>query len=70
MEVEVIFEGLIPGVQHGDDPHRAAQAPSAKLQQRFTDSLKQKTQANLFVGQDQPIQFMGQGKHHMEVSHR
>ena len=27
------------------------------------DGFKQKTQANLFVGEDQPVKFMRQGKH-------
>ena len=39
----MIFEGLIPGVQHSDDAHRSAQAPSAKLKERFTDRFKQKS---------------------------
>jgi hypothetical protein len=30
-------------VQYGDDPHRAAQASSAKLKQRFIDRFKQKS---------------------------
>ena len=32
MEVEVIFEGLIPGVEHGDDPKGSLKTGLAKLQ--------------------------------------
>ena len=42
MEMKVIFEGLIPGMKHGDDSYRCAQTPLAKLQQRFTDGFKKK----------------------------
>jgi len=42
----------------------------AKLQQRFTDRVKKKSQENLFVGQDQSVKLMGQGKDQMEVPHR
>ena len=70
VQMKMIFEGLVPGVQHGDDPKGSLKTSLAKLQQRFTDGFKQKTQANLFVGQDQPVKFMGQGKHQMEVPHR
>jgi hypothetical protein len=41
--MKMIFEGLIPGMKHGDDPHRCAKAPLAKLKQRLTDGFKQKS---------------------------
>ena len=70
MEMKMVFERLVPSVEHGDDSNRSAKASSAKLQERFTNGFKQKTQANLFVGEDQPVKFMGQGKHQMEIPHR
>jgi hypothetical protein len=70
VQMKMIFKRLIPGVQHGDHSKGSLKVGLTKLEQRFTDGFKQKTQANLLVGQDQPVKFMGQGKHPMEVSHR
>ena len=58
MEVEVIFKGLIPCVEDGDDSKGSLKTGLAKLQQRFTDRFKQNTQAHFFVGQDQTVQFV------------
>ena len=66
----MIFESLIPGVKHGDDPDGSLKTRAAKLQQGLTDGFKEKAQANLFVGEDQTVKFVRQGKHQMEVSHR
>jgi hypothetical protein len=49
---------------------RTAKAPLTKLKQRFTDRFEQKSQDNFLVGENQPIQFMRQGKNQMKVSHR
>jgi len=43
MQMKMIFEGLIPGVQDGDDAKGSSKSPLAKLQQRFTDGFKQKS---------------------------
>ena len=43
MEMKMVFERLIPGVQHGDDSHRSVKTSSAKLKQRLTDGFKQKS---------------------------
>ena len=43
MEMKMVFERLVPGVEHSDDPKRSAKAPSAKLQERFTNGFKQKS---------------------------
>src|SRR5437764_1450894 len=58
VNVKMVFEGLVPGVQHSDDSHRSFKTSTAKLKQRFTDGFKEKTEQNLFVGQDQAIQFV------------
>jgi hypothetical protein len=59
VQMEMIFERLIPGVQNRNDAQGSVQSPLAKLQKCFTDGLKQKTEYDLFVSEDQPIQFMG-----------
>ena len=41
VQMKMIFERLIPGVQDGDDPHRSAKTPLAKLKERFTDGFKE-----------------------------
>jgi len=43
MQMKVIFERLIPGMKHSDNPERCAKAPLAKLKQCFTDGFKQKS---------------------------
>ena len=70
MQVKMVVESLIPGVQHGDDPHRSTKACSAKLKQRFTDGFKQQAEQNFFVGQDHTVEEVGQGKHQMKIAHR
>ena len=70
VQMKMILKGLVPGVQHSNDTDGSLKTCLAKLQQGFTDSFKQKTQANLFVGEDQAVKFVWQGKHQMEVSHR
>ena len=37
----MVLELLIPGMQDGDDAHRCAKTPLAKLKQRFTDGSKE-----------------------------
>ena len=43
VQMKMVIEDLIPGMEDGDDSHRSAQAPLAKLQERFTDGFKQKS---------------------------
>jgi len=65
----MIFESLIPGVQDGDDPDGSLQTGAAKLQQGLTDGFEEQAKENLFVGENQAVENVGQGKHQMEVSH-
>ena len=65
----MIFESLIPGVQHGDDPHRSAKTGAAKLKQGFTDGFKEKAEQNLFMGEDQPVKLVRQSEDQMEIAH-
>ncbi len=66
----MIFERLVPGMKDGDNSKSPAQTAFAKLQQRFTDGFKQKTQDDLFVSENQSVKFMGQSEDQMKVSHR
>jgi len=40
---EMVFERLVPGVQHCDETDPSAKTRAAKLKERFTDGLKQKS---------------------------
>src|SRR5437762_12924532 len=44
MEMKMVCESLIPGMQHRDDPHRAPKTTLAKLQQCRADRFKEKTE--------------------------
>jgi hypothetical protein len=41
MQVKMIQEPLVPGVQYGSEPYRAAEVVPAELKQGLRDSLKQ-----------------------------
>src|SRR5439155_16312972 len=70
MEMKMVFESLIPGMQHRDDPHRSLKSTLAKLQQCRADGFKEQAKENLFVGEDQAVENVRQGKDHMEIAHR
>ena len=42
--MKMILEGLVPGVQHGNDSKGSLKTPLAKLKQRFTNGFKEKTE--------------------------
>src|SRR3990167_3237042 len=67
--MEVVFEGLIPGVQDGDDAHGSTKTGAAKLKQGLTDGFEEKAEENLFVGEDQAVENVRQGKDQMKVTH-
>ena len=50
MEMKMVFESLIPGMQHRDDPHRSLKTTLAKLQQCRADGFKEQAKENLFGG--------------------
>jgi hypothetical protein len=68
--MKMILEGLIPGVQDGDDAQGSTEATSAKLKQRFTDGFKKNPEHDLLIGEDQAVEIMRQGENQMKVSHR
>src|SRR2546425_8463909 len=68
--MKMIFERLIPGMKHRGNAHRCAEAPLAKLKEGLTDGFKEKREQNPFVGEDQAVENVRQGKDHMEIAHR
>ena len=70
VNVKMVFEGLVPGMQHGDDSDSSLKTRAAKLKERFADGFKQNSEQNLFVGEDQAVENVRQGKDHMEIAHR
>jgi hypothetical protein len=56
-------------MQHGDDSDSSLKTRPAKLKERFADGFKQKSEQNLFVGEDQVIENVRQGKDQMEIAH-
>ena len=70
VQMKMIFERLIPGMKHSGNAHRCAEAPLAKLKEGLTDGFKEKREQNPFVGEDQAVENVRQGKDHMEIAHR
>ena len=67
--MEVIAEGLVPSVQHTDEPQRAVEVSAAKLEQGLRDSFEQDIAEHLLVHQQEWIEFVRQGEYEMEVAH-
>src|SRR5439155_24840338 len=70
VNVKMVVEGLVPGMQHGDDSDSSLKTRAAKLKERFADGFKQKSEQNLFAGEDQAVENVRQGKDDMEIAHR
>ena len=66
----MIQQGLVPSMQHRNETDLSAETRVAEVNERFADGFKEMTQQNLFVGQYQPVEFVRQGEHKMEVPHR
>ena len=69
MEMEVIHEDLIPGVQESDEPQPAAQIVAAELHECSADGLEEDGEHHLLVAEDEGIEGMRQGEDRMEVPH-
>jgi len=41
VEMKMVLESLIPGMEHGDDTQGSTEPPSAKFNEGLTDSFKQ-----------------------------
>ena len=70
MQVKVIQQGLIPGVENGEETDLAFQMGSSEIGKSFRHRLEEDVAENFLVGEDQRIQFMRNSKDEMEVANR
>ena len=70
VQVKVIQQGLIPGVENGEETDLAFQMGSSEIGKSFRHRLEEDVEENLLVGEDQRIQFMRKSKDQMEVADR
>ena len=68
MQMKMIQQGLIPGVQNRSDPQSPAQTALSKLGQGLPDRLKQNIDQGFLIDEDQGVEFVGQGKNKMKIS--
>jgi hypothetical protein len=71
VQVEVIDEGLTPGVQHGEEPELTLQAPRwivSEGLERVGDAVEQQPEQRSLVAEHERVQLVGQGEDEMEVS--
>ena len=73
MDMKMIDQGLAPGMENGQQARLAFKAPfriGGKGQDRVPYRRKQKSQQLFFVGEDDRVESMGDGEHHMEIAAR
>ena len=70
VQMKMIQQGLVPGVQNCGDPQAPTQTTARKLRQGLPDRLKQDIDERFLVDQDQRVQFVRQGKDQMKISGR
>ena len=65
----MVFQLLVPGMEDLDDPGRSAEIfpVRRKLQKGLGTAAVKQAVKKLLVAEDQGVQFMGQGKDHMEI---
>jgi hypothetical protein len=68
MEVVVRTQGLIPGMENGEESDLSVQVRAAEIEQSLRDSLEENGNQDLRIHQKQRIQFVGDCEHQMEVS--
>jgi len=69
VQVKMIQEPLVPGMQYGRKAQSAANIVPAELKKRFRYSLKQHRVDRLLVTEDNRVQFMRQRKDIVEIWH-
>src|SRR6185295_8078512 len=67
--MEVIAQGLVPGVQHTDEPEPAVEVSAAKLEQGLRDSFEQDIAEHLLVHQYEWVEFVRESEYEMEVAY-
>jgi len=70
MQVKVIQQSLIPGMENGEETDLAFQMSSSEISKGFRHRLEEDVEENLLVGEDQRIQFVRNSKDQMEVADR
>lgn len=69
MEVEVVFELLIPGVQDTDKAWGSPKVSASEGQESFGDGLKQEVEENSFISEHEGVELMREGKDRVEGAH-
>ena len=67
--MEVIAEGLVPGVQNTNETEQSVEMSAPKLEQCLRDGFEQDVAEHLFVHQHEGIEFVWQSEYEMEVAH-
>lgn len=70
MEVEMVLQLLIPGMQHQSKARGAVEVCVGEFHEDFGDDFEQEVQKDPFVTEDEGVEFVGERKHHMEGSGR
>ena len=67
--MHMVVQLLVPGMEHLNEPRGCPKVLfiSRKLQEGLGTAMMQQTVEEFLVTADQGIQFMGKGKHHVEV---
>ena len=63
----MVAQVLPPGVEHGGDPQRGVEVVATELQQRGRGTGEQQGIEPRWVVLDEPVQFVREGEHGMEV---
>ena len=70
MEMEMIHECLIPGMENGNKAYLSTEAIfwiSAKFRQGFGNSFEENSKEYLFIAQNDGVDFVWQSKYIVEV---
>lgn len=70
VQVKMIQQSLIPGVEHGEESDFAFQMGSGEIGKSCGNGLEEDVEQNLLVDEHERIQFMGNRKDQMEVANR
>jgi hypothetical protein len=70
VEMEMVAQGLVPRVKHGEKAELPPQLGAAKFQQGLGDGLEQEVADDFLVGQRQGVQLVRESKDQMEVADR
>ncbi len=72
MQVKVVTQFLIPGVQDGDEPWLAFELPfwvQGEARERFVHGAEEQSEHDGFVLENERVEFVREGEHAVEVWH-